>query len=477
MSKVFDIAIIGSGFSGSILAWILAKKGRRVALIDAQHHPRFAIGESSTPIADLMLRRLGQQYGIDELVSMATYGRWKRDLPNITCGAKRGFSYFVHAPGKPFDDSAEHCSSLLVAASASQESSDTHWYRSEVDHWLFDQAISAGAIDWSGWCVDEDSSIGENRLRLENRTEGTEKIAADWIIDASGQGNVMARLAGRLQLELETNTRSVFAHYENLGSWREALAGAGIDTASDPFDCDAAAQHHLIGDRSWIWMLRLDNNITSVGMTSANDVPLSLDFDRFPSLRTLFENASVVFPRDEPRVTTRLQRLYDPVVHNRAIMLPTAAVTIDPLHSTGIAHALSGVSRVAKLVLDAGGEPEIAGYRNAIAEESRLLDRLVATAYETMDDFKRFTASCMIYFAGAIACEERILVGDEPSHLWNADDEAFVGAVQRCCKLLRSRDSSDRIVEAVAEEMKPWNNAGLFDPSVNNRYAYTATKD
>ena len=54
----FDVAIIGSGFSGSLLAWVLASQGRRVIVIDAAKHPRFAIGESSTPIADLLLRAL-----------------------------------------------------------------------------------------------------------------------------------------------------------------------------------------------------------------------------------------------------------------------------------------------------------------------------------------------------------------------------------------------------------------------------------
>ena len=38
MSQRFDVAIIGSGFSGSILARILAARGRRVALLDAARH-------------------------------------------------------------------------------------------------------------------------------------------------------------------------------------------------------------------------------------------------------------------------------------------------------------------------------------------------------------------------------------------------------------------------------------------------------
>ncbi len=80
MKKHADVAIIGSGFSGSILAWILAKQGMRVALIDAATHPRFAIGESSTPIADMLLRRLGHTYQ-PERIGVAF------DLGNLAAGS------------------------------------------------------------------------------------------------------------------------------------------------------------------------------------------------------------------------------------------------------------------------------------------------------------------------------------------------------------------------------------------------------
>ena len=61
------IMIIGSGFGGSILAAILAKAGIRVMLVDHQSHPRFAIGESSTPTATFILKSLVKHYQLTEL--------------------------------------------------------------------------------------------------------------------------------------------------------------------------------------------------------------------------------------------------------------------------------------------------------------------------------------------------------------------------------------------------------------------------
>ena len=45
----------------------------------------------------------------------------------------------------------------------------------------------------------------------------------------------------------------------------------------DPFDPDDAAQHHLLGD-SWMWALRFNNGITSLGWVSQNS-------ERTPTLR------------------------------------------------------------------------------------------------------------------------------------------------------------------------------------------------
>ena len=48
MKTDFDIAVIGSGFGGSLIAMIAKRLGRSVVMIERDRHPRFAIGESST---------------------------------------------------------------------------------------------------------------------------------------------------------------------------------------------------------------------------------------------------------------------------------------------------------------------------------------------------------------------------------------------------------------------------------------------
>ncbi len=462
-----DVAIIGSGFSGSILARILSSRGLSVLLIDPQTHPRFAIGESSTPIADAMLRRLGSRYDCDDLISMSTWGSWRRAHADLDCGCKRGFSYFAHQLGKPFAETRLGERSMVAAASQSDDLADTHWYRPDVDEYLFRRAIEAGAIDRSGSSVVAIDRV-DNRWRLTIQSDRCLACDADWVIDASGQASVIAKLFNLPNQadRLRTRTHSIFGHFVGVKRWSEIS-----QTEPTPFDCDDAAQHHLLGD-GWMWMLRFASGLTSVGYTAPTGC--ELDWSGFPSIDAMMGQAKLVAPIGGPRRTTRLQRWFDPIAGERALMLPTAALTLDPLHSTGIAHALAGVERVSHIILqsDIGA---MAVYSDSFRRETMLLDRLVATAYAVMSDFPRFTTACMLYFAGAIGCEESLQRGETPSALWTADDDAFVSMIFAACDVIEDRSTIDSGAR-VRDMLAPWNRAGLMNAAVQNRYAYTATK-
>ena len=75
-----DVAIIGSGFGGSLTALILKRLGLKPLLIERARHPRFALGESSTPLADLVLKQLAQTYDLPELLPLCNFYRdWETD--------------------------------------------------------------------------------------------------------------------------------------------------------------------------------------------------------------------------------------------------------------------------------------------------------------------------------------------------------------------------------------------------------------
>src|SRR6185503_13118996 len=102
MPKDFDVAVIGSGFGGSLMAMIARQLGRSVILIERGRHPRFAIGESSTPLANLLLEELAREYRLDALLPLTKWGTWQAAQPELGCGLKRGFTFYQHEIGRPW---------------------------------------------------------------------------------------------------------------------------------------------------------------------------------------------------------------------------------------------------------------------------------------------------------------------------------------------------------------------------------------
>ncbi len=86
MSEVYDIAVVGSGFAGSIFAMIARRLGRSVVLIERGQHPRMAIGESSTPLSNLLLEDLATRYGLPALKPLSKWGSWQQNYPELGCG-------------------------------------------------------------------------------------------------------------------------------------------------------------------------------------------------------------------------------------------------------------------------------------------------------------------------------------------------------------------------------------------------------
>ncbi len=143
MNAHHDIAVVGSGFAGSLLAMIARRLGHSVVLIEKGSHPRVVIGESSTPLANFLFEELCVRYDLPVLKPLAKWGSWQRAHPEIACGLKRGFTFHHHLLGGAPSFDPERRDQLLVAASPHNEIADMHWYRAEFDHFLMREARAA----------------------------------------------------------------------------------------------------------------------------------------------------------------------------------------------------------------------------------------------------------------------------------------------------------------------------------------------
>ena len=308
-----DVVVLGSGFSGSLLAQILCRTGRSVALLDNRGHPRFAIGESSTPSANLILKQLADRYDLKGISPLCSYGSWQQAYPEIGCGIKRGFSYFKHQRGKIFQSGPDHENELLVAASNDDSQSDTHWFRQDVDALLCQAAADQGALllQYAETTRMAYDPLTTPAWEIEVTQAGQPVLLrAAFVVDATGAGGVLQRF---LEIpdqtdQLQTRSSALYAHFQGTKPWHAELAKENDSVTDHPFDCDHSAQHHLLED-SWCWLLRFNQGITSVGLmidqTGSPETPGLVNqsswqerLASYPSLQNLLEASGLKHPSE-----------------------------------------------------------------------------------------------------------------------------------------------------------------------------------
>ena len=412
MQIACDLAVVGSAFGGSLLALIARRLGLTVALIERDRHPRFAIGESSTPLANLLLEELATRYGLPRLLPLCKWGPWQRAYPGIGCGLKRGFSFYHHRRGEAWAPTPARHNELLVAASPNDEIADTQWYRPDFDHFLVAEAQAAGVAYLDETNLGSVEFHGEGAALAGIRQGREVRINARFVVDASGPRGFLVRQLGLGERELPTfpPRQALFAHFRGVRTWEDTVGSQ----SGAPFPPDAAALHHVF-DGGWMWVLRFNNGITSAGVSVSEALAAEINlaegapaWDRLvsllPSVAAQFAEASPIRPFiHAPRLAFRAGQL----VGERWALLPSAAGFVDPLFSTGFVLNLLGIERLAA-ALGAGGVPDSAALAHHAEETDAdwvAASRLLAAQHVTLGDPERFNALTMLYFAAVSFAE------------------------------------------------------------------------
>ncbi len=493
MKPEYFALVVGSGFSGSLLAWILQKQGKDTLLIDQSTHPRFAIGESSTPTADFLIRHLAERWGLRELAPLASFGPWQSHYPDLVCGKKRGFAYYSHTAGNSFTDDDLHANSLLVAASSDDARSDTHWLRSDVDHWLFRQAVNSGTTGLEGTSIRNatfDPVASKWQCTLANGDDPETPIQFRWLIDATGGSPGLRDWTGvRPNSDwMRTRTGAIFGHFRGVEDFAIQTPSYQEDL-QNLFCGDDSAQHHVL-EKGWLWALRFCNGVTSLGFVLPEGCwPTSLTAEerttswrtlvaRYPSIERMLCSSEIVAPKSGLGFMRRLSRCNSSAMGKGWISLPNAYGFVDPLHSSGIAHSLSGVARIAEAF---GGDERctlnlLNAYAEDVHEELVWIDTFVALCYQGLPSFNNFVALASYYFVSAIGFEQDVAL--DPVH-WPrgymlAKDGSLRSQAEAMFKRVsENKSDSKELVETIQRSIAPWNRVGLLDPRQRNRLAHT----
>ena len=467
---------------------IARRLGKSVILLERGKHPRFAIGESSTPLSNLLLEELSIHYQLPRITPLSKWGTWREKYPEVSCGLKRGFTFYHHKSGSRAALDPERQDQLLVAASPHDAIADTHWYRADVDSLFVREAASTGVEYVDEVQLESASELG-GKMRLEGMRHGLRfAVSASFVVDATGPRGFLHRALAIPELPIPDlpPTEALYTHFTGVRRLDDLVADNRGE--APPYPVDDAAVHHVF-DGGWIWVLRFDNGITSAGVAATSQFAARLGFgEGAPAWQRLLEQFPTVYDQFGSAVANR------PFVHaprlsfrsgalagQRWALLPSAAGFVDPLLSTGFPLVLLGVMRLAEIFERDWDSSRF--YRALAAYSRRTEDELLATArligslYGSMANFPVFASLSMLYFAAASFSETARRLGrpELAASFLLHDHPAFqIQPLFERARLIRDPKDLRALNDDILRAIEPFNVAGLGQRSRRNWYPVDA---
>ncbi len=233
----FDVAVIGGGPGGSSTATALARRGRRVLLLERDRFPRFHIGESQLPWINGVLEELGVH---DTIAKAGFVEKWGASFSEID-GTPASYVDFTAAVETPIPQTFQVP-------------------RARWDELLLRHAEQSGVIVREGHrAVDAAFEPDGVTLRYAgpDGVEQTTRVAA--IVDASGRAGFLARKLGRHEHDPMLEQIAVHAQYEGVPRAEGRPAGdIRVLTRSD------------VG---WIWLIPISETRDERGRGGADRAP------------------------------------------------------------------------------------------------------------------------------------------------------------------------------------------------------------
>lgn len=352
----YDVIVLGTGISGSILATITARQGLSTMMIDHGRHPRFTVGESMIPGTSHMLRIMADRYDVPELDYVSTYRKLRRHVTN-SMGIKRNFSFVHHTHGRRLNPKQ----STMLPIPHYPDGPESHLMRQDVDAFLFAAAVRYGADALQDTVV---TAAERNEDGWTLKTKCGRSIRGKYIVDGSGHNSVLAKLHGFREepTRLRSFTRSIFTHMVGVRPFDDFY---GAKDHGLPQPLSQGTLHHIF-DGGWLWVIPFDNNQTAGNPMCS--VGLQLDprvyppdpegpeaeFRKFlkdyPDMAIQFEKARAVRPWVS---APRLQYSSTHVVGDRFCLAPHSAGFVDPLFSRGLHITMESINALAHRLIEA----------------------------------------------------------------------------------------------------------------------------
>jgi FADH2 O2-dependent halogenase len=409
----FDVIVLGTGISGTIISTILARQGHSVVMIDPGMHPRFTIGESTIPQTSQLIQLLSRKYDVPELAVLGLKApKGIREQIGPTSGIKRIFGFAYHNLEKEHDPTNAHQFGNIWR-------DENHLFRQDIDSWLYTLALKYGCEGRQGVKV-ENIEIDDAGVRVITQ-DGT-TYTGRFIVDGSGHKSV---LAAKYDLRenpcpMVSSSRSMFTHMIGLKEFEEVAP----THMSHPWK--VGTLHHLF-KRGWFWIIPFGNwegstnPLVSVGLTlddrvypeTAGQSPeqeFASFLERVPSVAKQFENAQAIRPWIRSK---RIQYTSKRSIGQRFALLSHTAGFIDPLFSRGLINTMENINELLQVLLPALQDDDFSEQRFEPVDAQQKLalsfaDRMVRAAYASWDDFELWNLWIRVWAIGVHAAESNL---------------------------------------------------------------------
>ncbi|MDW3649846.1 MAG: tryptophan 7-halogenase [Bacteroidia bacterium] len=244
--EIYDMIIIGGGLAASFLSLSIFKRNPdfRILIIEKTEYFPQKIGESLLDIAALFVKSLD----IDHILSRHT--------------AKSGIRFLFN------ENKSSDLSQIAEFASPTFPGLIKGYH---LDRKLFDQDI-LDEVDRKGAQIYRPAQIlrfshedFKNELDLEVAGE-FKKVQAKWLVDATGRHRYIPNELKWEDRKIGLNTGAIMAHFKNIAPteiW-DTPQNEYWDTAS--IGLRKFSTTHLMRKHCWWWIIRLDEERTSIGV-------------------------------------------------------------------------------------------------------------------------------------------------------------------------------------------------------------------
>lgn len=405
----YDVIILGTGIGGSMLGAILAKHKLNVLMLDAETHPRFAIGEATTPDTNFRLKLLSHKYDLPEIAHLSAFHP-TRDYISPACGVKRAFSFLYQREGKDQNAMETHQYPTL----APPMGPDCHFFRQDTDAYMMAVAVNYGAKVRQQTRI-ADFDIQEDHVSL--TSEKGETFTAKYLVDGTGMKSVLAHKFGlRKPAEtFRTNTRAIFTHMVGVKLYDQV--GAPQQTHGHKYPLSQSTLHHVF-EGGWCWIIPFNNHqdstnpLCSVGLVLNREIHPETGMNpeeefwsfvkKFPDMVRHFEGAQAV----RGWVSTgRLQYGATSITGHRYSLLSHAGFFIDPLYSTGLALTTAMVDLLGGQLLKAFANNDFSvesfEHLNKFFDNNiGYADEMVSSSFVSFRDFDLWDAWFRVWVVG-----------------------------------------------------------------------------